>query len=129
MKTEVGFSLTNKTRAKTPRAPFADIKNAVLGANYELSTALLTPSEMCKASIESKHGDTPANVLSFPFSKTSGEILLCPATIRTQAKLHGTTPDIFLVRLFIHGLCHLEGLVHGGIMESEESRIAKRFGF
>ena len=123
------FSLVNKTRTKVPRAPFSNIKKVVLGEDYELSTALLTESEMRKASVEGKHGDTAANVLSFPFSKTSGEILLCPATIRKQAKLYSKTPDDFLVYLFIHGLCHLKGHVHGVIMEDEESQIAKQFGF
>ena len=126
-----GFSLINKTRGKVPRVfavkTLTDMKDHVLGREYELSTALLQPAVMRRASVQSGHGDTPANVLSFPFSATSGEILLCPATIRIQAKTYGKTPPEFLIHLFIHALCHLKGYAHGSIMEHEEQQIAKRF--
>ena len=128
-----GFSIVNRTRGKIPRdsviKTLSDIKRSVLGESYELSVALLPPRDMRKASVESGHGDTPANVLSFPFSKTSGEILLCPATIRAQAKTYEKTPQAFLVYLFIHGLHHLKGFDHGEAMEKEEKRVLSKFGY
>lgn len=70
-----------------------------------------------------KYKKTPAkkvsNVLAFPLSPTSGEILIC----KQKAKPF-TVPY-----LFIHGCLHLKGLVHGATMEREERRFLKRFGF
>jgi len=123
------FSLSNKTRGTLPRIPFRALKEAVLGTSYELSVALLPPQEAARITRESKHKDTPSNVLSFPLSPQSGEILLCPATAKKQARLFEYTPRVFIARLFIHGLLHLKGFSHGGTMDAEEQRVAKRFGF
>jgi len=123
------FSLSNKTRGTTPRIPFAAIKDAVLGKEYELSVALLPRSEMRRITLERKHKDHASNVLSFPLSKTSGEILLCPETARREAPRYGKTPRKFLAQLFIHALLHLNGLQHSATMERKERAIAKRFGF
>ena len=67
------------------------------------------------------------NVLSFPFSKRSGEIFICPAAAREQAKDYNLTPDAFIGKLFIHGLFHLKGRSHGSRMESEERRIGRKY--
>ena len=64
------------------------------------------------------HKTPTSNVLSFPLSKTSGEILIC----KSAAKPY--TPEF----LFIHGLLHLKGYKHGGIMEHEEAKLVKKFG-
>lgn len=123
------FSLTNKTRSKTPSIPFRTIKESVLGSRYELSVALLTSAEARRVTRKAKGKDKASNVLSFPLSKRSGELLLCPATARREAPLYGKTPRAMLAYLFIHGLLHLKGYAHGGTMEREESKLVKRFGF
>lgn len=122
------FSLVNKTRGATPRIPFRRIKTAVLGERYALSLALLPPREARRVTRASKGYDRASNVLSFPLSQRSGEILLCPGTARVQAPAYGLDARAFLARLFIHGLLHLKGMRHGATMEHEERRIAKRFG-
>lgn len=107
------------------------MKNFVLGPSYELSVALLPSAQMRKAMVYKKEGAAKAglasNVLAFPLSKHSGEILLCPATARVQAKDFSMKPPIFLAYLFIHGLLHLKGYAHGATMEDEERRIMIRF--
>ena len=99
---------------------YTKIKELILGKKYELSFAFVTPAQMRKAM---KYKKEPAkkvsNVLAFPLSKTSGEILIC----RQAAKPY--TVDY----LFIHGLCHLKGYKHGVTMESIELRYLKKFGF
>ncbi|OGC87049.1 hypothetical protein A3D70_00800 [Candidatus Adlerbacteria bacterium RIFCSPHIGHO2_02_FULL_54_18] len=103
---------------RTP-ASFPKIKNAILGKRYDLSVALVSPAAMRRAM---KYKKTPSkktsNVLSFPLSKTSGEILLCKQAAKPYS-LHF---------LFIHGLLHLKGLRHSATMEYEEDRYLKRFG-
>lgn len=101
----------------TEKALFAQLKKEVLGSTYDLSVAFLMPAEMRKVTKQTKNVDKISNVLSFPLSKTSGEILIC----RKAAKPY-TVPY-----LFIHGLLHLKGFKHGARMESAEGKLLKRF--
>ena len=121
------FAIANHTRTKVAGIPFSAIKDHILGTRYELSVALLTPAEATRVTLETKKKDKASNVLAFPLSKTSGEILLCPATARTQARDYSMTPHTFLAYLFIHGCLHLKGMQHGATMESEECRVLKHF--
>lgn len=95
------------------------IKDSVLGRKYDLSVAFLSAAQMRKITLRTKKKNKVSNVLSFPLSKTSGEILICKAAAKPYS----------VEFLFIHGLLHLKGLKHGCIMEREENRLLKRFGF
>lgn len=112
---------------------FPQIKDAVLGKQYDLSVALISPAAMRRAMKYKKLSakKTPriaSNVLAFSLSKNSGEILLCPATARTQCRSYGMNERVFIMYLFIHGLLHLQGCKHGATMEREERRVMKTFG-
>ncbi|MEI7720031.1 MAG: rRNA maturation RNase YbeY [bacterium] len=113
---------------------FEEIKVAVLGKKYDLSVAFLIPAEMQKitkerlSKVEKKDPGHISNVLSFPLSKTSGEILLCPKVAEKECASFSMDKRTYLAFLFIHGCFHLKGLKHGATMESEEKRIMKRFG-
>jgi rRNA maturation RNase YbeY len=113
-------------------AEFVKIKEYVLGKRYDLSLAFLPPTKMREAmkykKMPLKKDALASNVLSFPLSPASGEILICKSTARSQAKDYGMDYPTFLTYLFIHGLLHIKGLQHGATMESEERRIMRRFG-
>ena len=100
-------------------ASFSKIKTAVLGKRYDLSVAFLSSAKMRAVTLRTKKRSKVSNVLSFPLSKTSGEILICKAAAKPYT----------VEFLFIHGLLHLKGLKHGATMEREEDRLLKRFGF
>jgi ssRNA-specific RNase YbeY (16S rRNA maturation enzyme) len=100
------------------RIPYIQIKTQVLGKAYDLSYAFLPPEEMRQVTIRTKKKDKVSNVLSFPLSKTSGEILICK----------NAAPPFTVGYLFIHGLFHLKGFKHGATMEKQERRILKQFG-
>ena len=55
---------------------FKRLKKEVLGTKYDLSVAFLLPAEMRKVTKRTKSQDKISNVLAFPLSKTSGEILI-----------------------------------------------------
>jgi len=96
------------------------IKNAVLGRRYDLSVAFVSVYEMRRAMRYKKSRTIKtSDVLSFPLSPTSGEILLCKAVAKPYS----------VEFLFIHGLLHLKGLKHGAIMEGMENRLLKKYGF
>src|SRR3989344_340542 len=96
---------------------FKKIKKDVLGSTYDLSHAFLSPAEMRKVTLRTKKQHKVSNVLSFPLSKQSGEILICK-----QAAAPYTVPY-----LFIHGLLHLKGLKHSARMNSAEQEILQRY--
>ncbi|MDE2213364.1 MAG: rRNA maturation RNase YbeY [Patescibacteria group bacterium] len=121
------FSLINKTRGGIPRVPFEKIKNDILGRNYDLSAAFITRAQARAVTRRTKHKDKASNVLSFPLSPHSGEILICPAVARAQAPQYKKTYRAFLAELFIHGLLHLKGMRHGATMEHRERKIAAKF--
>ncbi len=100
------------------RAPYNKIKDEVLGKKYDLSLAFLSAKEMRAVTLKTKKKDHVSNVLSFPLSKNSGEILICKKA----------APPFTVGYLFIHGLFHLKGLKHGATMEKQERRILKEFG-
>jgi ssRNA-specific RNase YbeY (16S rRNA maturation enzyme) len=100
------------------RVPFQRIAKEVLGPDYDLSVAFLSAKEMRAVTLRTKNKDSVSNVLSFPLSTHSGEILLCRAA----------AAPFNIGYLFIHGLFHLKGLRHGATMEREERRVMKRFG-
>jgi|SRR5579872_5436322 len=121
------FSIVNKTRGRVPRLPFAEMKKNILGNSYDLSLALVGEVESKKITRKRKGKNTPSNVLSFPLSKDSGEIVLCLSVARTQAALYHMTPRAFIARLFIHGMLHLKGLPHGATMDHRERETLTRF--
>ena len=106
---------------------FSNIKDSVLGKRYDLSVAFLSREEMRAVTRKTKRQNKASNVLAFPLSKQSGEILICTATARAQCKAYGMSERTFVAFLFIHGLLHLRGLKHSVTMEGEERRIMKQF--
>lgn len=95
------------------------IKTAVLGVAYDLSLALIGDKKARELNRQLRGKDKIANILSFPLSESSGEILIN----RRQAARDGQT----LFKLFIHGLLHLKGLDHGSTMSREERKLLRRF--
>lgn len=121
------IEILNKTRAKLPRLAFLDLKNKILGKKYNLSIVFLDLASMKKFSTDFKEDDTHTNILTFPYSKNDGEILLCPTKIKTDAKKFGMNFEEHLLFLTIHGLLHLNGMSHGSIMENKEEEIWREF--
>ena len=116
-------SIVNKTARRllsSRRAiQFEEIKNKVLGKSYELSVAFVGPTESAAITRQTKHKNKASNVLSFELSKTSGEIIICPAAAKPYS----------LAYLFIHGVCHLKGYKHGATMERIEQKLLAEFRF
>jgi probable rRNA maturation factor len=125
---EENFSILYKTKAKLPRLAFCDMKNAVLGKNYELSLVIVGDALSQKINRTYRSLDKPTDILSFPLSKTSGEIFLNLKQAKLEAKKFDRSYENFIAFLFIHGLMHLKGFDHSSRMESEEVTFRKKFG-
>jgi rRNA maturation RNase YbeY len=121
------FSLINKTKGKLPSLPFVQIKDDILGQNYSLSIAYVTESVSRNLNKTYRNKDRSTNVLSFNLSKHEGELVLCPAVIRREAKNFDRTFEKFLGFLVIHGMLHLKGMDHSVTMEKRELKYDKKY--
>jgi probable rRNA maturation factor len=116
-----------KTKGTLPRVPFALIKKEILKDEYELSISFVSVSQMEKISQEWKGDKTHKNILSFPFSETSGEIIMNLPTIKIEAKKFERNFENHVIFLVIHGMLHLAGYTHGSKMESKEKLYMSKF--
>ena len=108
----------NFTKKTPPKIPYEKIKNAVLGEAYDLSLAFIGSTRSRRLNRERRGKDKAANVLSFPYSKKDGELLLDLNFAKTKERA---------LVLFIHGLFHLKGMDHSSKMEKREMRIRNMF--
>ncbi len=119
--------IINKTKGTLPRVPFAKIKDAILGADYEISIASVSKAESKKLNGTLRGKDYPTNILSFPLSEKSGEIIFQMDKVKADAPNFDMTFRKFFIFLFIHGCLHLKGMEHSSIMEKEERKFLKKF--
>jgi rRNA maturation RNase YbeY len=115
------------TKGKLPSLPFVRIKDEILGKGYELSITFVQKKVIEELSNQFKGDKSHKNILSFPLTKTSGEIILNLETIRTEAKNFDKKYMEYLGFLVIHGMLHLKGHVHSSKMEAEEKKFVKMF--
>ena len=123
----MNFTLINKTRTHLPKIAFRDIKEAALGKKYTLSVSFVSPAHMKKLNLMYRNKNMPTDILSFPLSKTEGEIYISPSETRKEAKKFDRSYENFLAFLFIHGCVHLKGYDHSDTMERIEAKIRTKF--
>lgn len=103
--------------------PFTRLKNLVLGKNFNLSLVFTYPDHSRELNKKYRKKNKPANILSFPLSKKSGEIFIDLITTKKDAKKFQMSFKDFVTLLFIHGLLHLKGMRHGDTMERREKKL------
>ncbi len=74
------------------------------------------------------------NVLSFPYGKGAGDVVLCHPVVAREARRQGKSVAAHYAHLVVHGVLHLRGYDHGARaeasrMERREVRILRRLGF
>lgn len=121
------FTLKNLTKAKLPRLAFAQMKEAVLGNDYELSVTIVDAEKMQELNNTYRKIDKPTDILSFPLSETEGEIFINLEETKNEAPKFDRDYENFLGFLFIHGLVHLKGHDHSDQMESLEQKYREQF--
>lgn len=125
---EKNFQLTQFTKGKLPSLPFVRIKDAVLGKDYNLSLVFVGKMRARKLNLLWRNKNYPTDILSFPLTKKSGEIFICPPIVEQKAPGWNRPTKNFLAFLLIHGLCHLKGFAHGSRMEAQEIKFRNKFG-
>lgn len=125
--TEENFSLINKTKGKLPSLPFVKLKDDILGKKYFLSVAYVNENISKRLNKTYRGKDKSTNVLSFRLHKNEGELVLCPAVIKREAKDFDKTFEKFLGFLVIHGMLHLKGMDHSVTMERQEKKYDQKY--
>lgn len=103
------------------------IKNDILGKRYSLSIAFVTPQKSREINRKYRKIDKATNILSFALGKNWGELVLCKALIKKEAKNLGKPFSKWLGFLVIHGMLHLKGFRHGSIMERAEKGYDQKY--
>lgn len=116
-----------KTNTKISKIGYENMADFALGKNYELSLVFVGKKKIRELNFRFRQKDKPTNILSFPFSKTEGEIFICPAVAKTEIKIVKRPLSEYFKYLFIHGITHLKGFEHGSKMEREEDKIRRKF--
>lgn len=121
------MDIKNTTRKKNPNIPCQKITETVLGKKYDLSLVFIGDKLSRKLNKTYRKIDKPASILSFPLSKTEGEIFINLNSARQQSAKFNRGYEKFVGFLLIHGLLHLKGWQHSSRMEREEKKIRKKF--
>lgn len=125
------FSLFIENHKKDTPIPigvsFVSIKNKILGKKYDLSVVFLSPKKQKEINKKYRNIDKTTNILSFPISKSSGEITFDLSKVKKDAKLFKMTFPEFFKYLLIHGCLHLKGFEHSDTMEKEEKKFMNLF--
>jgi probable rRNA maturation factor len=114
----MNIEITNLTKKKIPKFPLKEIKERVLGKNYQLSVVFARQELMRKLNKKYRGKNKATDVLSFPLSKKSGEIFI---------NLKNTKNKKEILFSFIHSLLHCRGLKHGEKMKKGELKYLKEF--
>lgn len=121
------LSIIRETKGKLPSLPFLRIKEAILGKNYSLSLVFVGRKKAIELHKNWKSKEDPVNILSFPFSKQEGEIIISLEKARKECGRFERSYENYLAFLFIHGCAHLKGYTHGNAMETFEKKWRKKF--
>ena len=108
---------------------FEKLKNDILGKEYSLSIAYVSEAKSQEINKKYRNKDKATNVLSFCLKKDMGELVLCPAIIKKEAKekKFGKNFSELLGFLVIHGMLHLKGLEHSSTMEKLEEKYDQKY--
>jgi probable rRNA maturation factor len=115
----------SKTVKKSPplsRAFLIKAKKTILGENYALSVVFIGDKKSKKLNFLYRKINKPTDILSFELDKNFGEIYINPKIAEKKSKEFEKSYPEYLQFLFIHGLCHLKGMVHGSKMEKQEKK-------
>lgn len=108
--------------------PFEQLATAALPKGYQLSLVICGDALAQKMNTEYRKKTYKPNVLSFPLSKTEGEIFLNIKKAAREARQERISTRKRAALLFVHGCFHLAGHSHGDKMEALEEKVLKKFG-
>ena len=125
----LSFDSKRTVRGQLPHISFEKIAQQILGVDYSLSLVLCGHFLAKRINNTYRKKTYSPNVLSFPLSKSEGEIFLNVRKAQQEARQFGVSHKERLAFLFIHACLHLRGLAHGKKMDELEISNMKKAGF
>jgi probable rRNA maturation factor len=122
-------------------ARWADAALGTRGAGCEMALQVVSAARMRLLNRRYCGKDKPTNVLSFPAApapgvkpRPLGDVLICPAVLRREARAQGKSEQAHWAHLVVHGTLHLMGYDHeverdAARMERREIAVLRRLGF
>ena len=86
----------------------------------QILVVAISSSRLGQLNQQYRKENKPPDVLSFRYGKDYGEILVCPAVIRREAKKQGNSYKYQMTWMIVHGMLHLAEIHH------EKSKISAR---
>jgi len=126
VKTMTNVSIRNLTRRSAPRFAYSAVASEVL-TDWNISLAFVGPKKALELNKQLRKASYIPNVLSYEVGNKSGEIIICLHEADKKAQKHLMDTRTFVLYLFIHGLLHLKGMAHSGIMERCEKKLVAKF--
>ncbi len=125
------LEIYNETNTETPNINFLELKNEILGKNFELTVSILNGKNSQKINKKQRKKDYTPNTLSFKYSNNSGEIIFTPEIIskedyETESGLLTGYKEKFLY-LTIHSILHLKDYDHSKEMEKLEEKYFQKY--
>jgi len=107
---------------------------AAMPARAEVTLRVVGVREAKKLNEKFRKKKYAPNVLSFPYSGGSGDIVLCHPVIAREAREQGKALRAHYAHMVVHGVLHLRGHDHlrrgeAARMERAEVRVLRRLGF
>lgn len=99
----------------------------ILGTRYEATLTFVGPQRAQKLNKMYRNKTYIPNVLSFPLSKTDGEIYICPPVAKKEAPLHNFSYTDYILYLTIHASLHLKGHDHSDRMDKLEQKYITKY--
>lgn len=131
-------------RAPAPRlmARWADAALGARGAGCEMALQVVSAPRMRVLNRRYRGKDKPTNVLAFPAlpapgirPRPLGDVVICAAVLRREAREQGKAETAHWAHLVVHGTLHLAGFDHetgdadAARMERREIAVLRRLGF
>lgn len=85
------------------------VRKVLNDAAWEVSVAIVSPLEIKKINQQYRKKNKVTDVLSFLYEKKQGEIVICYAQVKKQAKANKIPIKKEFARMLIHGCLHLLG--------------------
>lgn len=122
-----GVSIHNLTRhERVPRFAYGKITERVL-PHWTISLVFVDPTKARELNEKMRGKTYVPNVLSYALDKRHGEIVICLREAEKQSAAYAMDERTFVLYLFIHGILHIKGWVHGVRMETYERKLLAKF--
>jgi rRNA maturation RNase YbeY len=128
---KISLEIYNETKTRINESRFLDLRNKILGKDFDLSISILDGKNSQKINRKVRKMTYVPNTLSLKYSKTSGEVILTPEVIKKETYILAnkkiTKFEDKLLYLTIHSMLHLTDLDHGDKMDRLEEKYFKIF--